>query len=75
MLRKIFQWIVYSSANPQLISLTIKGFVPFLLLFGIDSTDAEALSSAVSQVILLLGQVVFGAIGIFGLVRKINNSR
>ena len=70
-MRKIFQWFVYSSANPQVISLTLKGLIPFLLIFGIEQSDAEALSDTLSQTIINIGLIASGVLTMLGLVRKI----
>ena len=70
-MRKIFQWLVYSSANPQLISLTLKGFIPLLLLLGIDATAGQELTDVLSQSILAIGLVATSLTTLYGLVRKI----
>ena len=62
---------MYSSANPQVISLTLKGLIPFLLIFGIEQSDAEALSDTLSQTIINIGLIASGVLTMLGLVRKI----
>ena len=74
MLKNIVQWFVYSSANPQAVSLTVKGLIPLLLILGIDSQDSEALADNVSQFIIGLGLGSSALLTLFGLVRKILKS-
>ena len=71
MIKKVFQWFVYSSQNPQVISLTIKGLIQLLLILGIDSQASEALSDSVSQFIINAGFAASAGITLFGLARKI----
>lgn len=70
-MRKLFQWLAYSSSNPSAISLTLKGFLPLLVLLGIDSADSEALADSVSQLVIALSQVVLSVVTIVGFVRKL----
>lgn len=70
-IKKVFEWFVFSSANPQLISLTVKGLLPFILLLGIDSSVSEELGNSVTEVIVSLGFTLSGFLTLGGLLRKI----
>ena|SRR3990167_3237660 len=71
-LKSVLSWVLLSSYNSNRISLTIKAGIPFLLLLGIsDTATLEELGGSIGSFIASLGEVVFGAITIFGLVRKI----
>ena len=76
--KTIFQWFVYSSQNPSELSLTLKGFIPLLLLLGVGNIipPATAQSFADSLVALVVGagQLISAAITMLGLIRKIYNS-
>lgn len=72
MSKDLFNWFVRSSKNPQKYALTIKGLIPFLVLFNIG--DANTLSVGVDSVInflVLTGTWVSGAITVYGALRKI----
>jgi hypothetical protein len=71
LLKKISRFVLVSSANPQYVSLTIKGLVPFLLLLGISEADTEVLSGALNEVILAVSLLLSGFTALYGLVRKI----
>lgn len=71
MLRNIFQWFVYSSTNPQVISLTLKGLIPLLVLFGIDASVGDTLVDTINQLVLNLGLVFSGFLTLYGIVRKV----
>ena len=68
-MRDIFQWFVYSSKNPQLVSLTVKGLVPMLLLLGIDATGE--LEGAIEDTVMGIGLTLSALATLYGLVRKI----
>jgi hypothetical protein len=74
MFTKIYNWIVYSSVNPEAISVTLKGLVPLLVLVGVDSTHVQALSDNASQLVVQIGIALSGIVTAFGLARKIYNS-
>lgn len=70
-MRDLFQWFVYSSANPQAISLTLKGLVPLLVLLGVDSSLSDTLSEGVAQVVVHVGLILSAVATLVGLVRKL----
>lgn len=70
-MKKIYDWLVQSSADPAKLSLTVRGFIPFLLLFGVDQQVLDEGSSVLVATIVGLGMVASGAVGAYGLVRKI----
>lgn len=79
---KIWNWLVWSSANTDKISLTLKGFIPYLAILlawkGIDqAVVAPMVGSAVDGLVGLIvniTQVVSGLVALLGLVRKIYNT-
>lgn len=76
-LKSILDWILKSSADPAKLSLTIKGFAPFLVtLFALAKVDIDVNSvlGAFTEIILILINVGTGLAGIVGLVRKIKNT-
>ena len=74
-MKKIVNWIVYSSANPEKVSMTVKGVltacVPMAIaIFGVVfsiQVDQVAFLEAVSQVSVALGAVLASA----GAIRKV----
>jgi len=74
MITKIINWFVWSSANPNALSLTLKGLVPLLLLVGIDANDGGILADNVSQAVLGIGYVITAVVTVGGLLRKIASS-
>jgi len=76
-MKKLFTWIVYSSENPEKLSLTLKGIVasilPIALLLGqqlgfsLDGANAE-------QFALSVVTVFTTAITLIGAIRKIYNT-
>lgn len=68
---KIFQWFVYSSANPSQLSLTLKGLIPLLGLLGIEQVLSEEVIDGIVGVIVQFGTIVTAAIAALGFVRKI----
>jgi hypothetical protein len=74
MIQKFTSWILWSSANSNYISLTIKGLVPFLLLLGISEADTQVLSGALNEVILAVSLLLSGFTALYGLIRKILNT-
>ena len=78
MIKTIFQFFYYSSQNPSNISLTLKGFIPFIALVGLGNyVPVETATGIVDGLVALLviaGQFVAGAITVLGLLRKVYNS-
>jgi len=76
-MKKIFEWLVYSSENPANFSLTLKGIVasilPIALLlinqlgFSLDGVNVE-------QFILSVITVCTTAITLIGAIRKVVNT-
>lgn len=71
MIKTIVQWIIYSSANPQNISLTLKGLAPLLVFFGLDEITSTSLIGDLGDTILVLGEVITLGITLYGLARKV----
>lgn len=67
----VFQWFLYSSKNPQNWSLTIKGLIPLLILFGIDQNILETFSNSVGEIIVATTEGLSALVTVYGLVRKI----
>lgn len=78
MLRQISQWVIYSSQDPQKISLTLKAGLPFLMLLGaskyVSLENATGIIDGLVALFVLAGQFVAGAIATLGLIRKIYNT-
>lgn len=76
-LRTIVRWLIYSSANQEKISLTIKGAVSYLLLAFIslglihEIPSLNHLSSDVETAVLQVLQAISLLISAYGLFRKI----
>lgn len=70
-IKKVFKWFVLSSTNPQLISLTVKGLIPLLLLLGVEATAQEELGNALTDAIVGIGIVLSAFLTLGGLIRKI----
>jgi hypothetical protein len=84
MLKKIFQWIVYSSANPTKVSLTLKGagvtvigfLVPVIGLThiaigGDPSTVLNSILDSIASIVQVALTLVGAIVGLYGLVRKV----
>ena len=74
MVNRFRNWILWSSQNPQVISLTVKGFVPFLVLLGIQENEVVAFSDNISQAILAISMLVSALVGLWGFARKLYNT-
>lgn len=79
---KILDWLLASSADPQKVSLTLKGVligvIPTIIAFagltGVTIPDQEALTSIVndgSMIVQILLGMVASAMTVWGLLRKI----
>ncbi len=81
MLKKIWNWLVMSSANPNEMALTVKGFLgtlaSILLLVSpivhlhINDAQTTAITDMIIQIVLALCAVISALSGIMGFVRKI----
>lgn len=78
-LKKIGQWIVYSSANADRYSLTIKSLVKFLptalivfALFGFEPEQGAiiAILESIATAVTALGAAVFALQAVYGAIRK-----
>lgn len=76
MFKKSVQWLLYSSANPSKIALTVKsavvGVIPIIMLFtGVSGDDASGLADTISNIVFL-GLSLVSSVGVaYGLLRKI----
>lgn len=71
MLKKAYEWLVRSSANPANLSLTIKGFAPFLLLFGVDQGVLDEGTNAIVSFVVGAGMFASAVVTLLGFVRKV----
>lgn len=71
-LKKVFLWLVVSSANFNKWSLTVKAGIPFLVLLGIsDMQTLTDLTGSIGNLVVLIGQAITGLLTTWGLLRKI----
>lgn len=70
-MKDIFDWIVKSSANPENISLFIKGLAGFGVLFGVDSAVIVQFGNELAHLVAIAAMAVASVISLYGLVRKI----
>ena len=71
-LKKIYNWIVWSSVNEDKISLTLKAGFPLLALWGISNTQVLTdLTGSAGNLVVSIWQVMTGLLTVFGLLRKI----
>lgn len=74
-IKKLIDWVVDSSTNPEKLSLTLQGALPLLMLLGIGNTDIwKNISDNVSNIIMLVGQIATAVVTVVGLIRKITNT-
>jgi len=72
----VYNWLMKSSANPENLSLTIKGILSTIVFvavsFGANYTfNVDVMSYDIANVISQIGIVISSLITIYGLVRKI----
>jgi hypothetical protein len=67
----VFQWITYSSVNPQALSLTLKAGVTFLVLFGVEKETGDMLTEGVTGIVMNVAQIITFAGMVWGATRKI----
>ena len=70
-LKVIWEWLKRSSTNPEHLSLTFKGLIPFLVLLGIDSAILQNISESFVNMLVLAGQLITAGITLWGFIRKI----
>lgn len=73
-LKTVLTWFVRSSANPQNVSLTLKGALAFLVVFGLNASDITQIEDALSVAIIGTGYVVSSLITLYGFARKLHNT-
>ena len=74
-IKSVWNWVVFSSANPQKLSLTLKAIIPALVFFGLG--DSELFSGAIESVVHFISMTVAytsTAVATFGALRKVFNS-
>lgn len=72
MFKKIIEWFLFSSANPNKLSLTLKAVIPFIALLGVtDSQVLESTSNAIIEIVVQVGVLISGFITLYGAVRKV----
>ncbi len=71
-IKKVLNWIIWSSANSKNISLTLRALVPFLVMTGVASSeDLETTIGLTGEIFVHLGAVASSIVAIYGLTRKI----
>lgn len=71
-IKDIVSWIMWSSVNEEKISLTLRGFIPFLVFLGIsDISTLNQLVGTFGQLIISTAQGVSLIIAIVGFARKL----
>lgn len=74
-IKKVFQWLVYSSANPQKFALSLKAGFVFLAFLGFDKyitpDQSESIIDSVVIILSAIGTLIAGSMTITGAVRKI----
>jgi len=75
MIKEIAQWFLYSSKNPQKLSLTLKAGIPLLAILGLDNfistEDADTLANTIANVAFLISEACVGAATAIGILRKV----
>ncbi len=83
-IKTIFQWVVYSSANPAKLSLTLKGISVFALtlisvyaglahidISSITSVDFTRIVDAFISFIQAVATIASAVITVYGILRKV----
>lgn len=71
-IKAIWNWIIYSSADPEKFSLTLKAVVPFLVLFKIgDQVTIDGFVGIIAHLVIITVTWITGAIATFGALRKV----
>lgn len=76
MFKKVFQWVVYSSADPKKIALTVKsaglGIAPVLMLVtGISGDEATAVIGGISNLVFYILSAISVTGMLYGSARKV----
>lgn len=79
--QSVISWLVWSSKNPQKISMTLKGAAGFVVataaffqLPGITPESWNAVVDSIVAVITGLGMAAYGAVAVIGFIRKVKNT-
>jgi len=79
-LKKLWDWTVKSSANPEKLSLTLKAGIPYLVLFvgwtkfGINEAEVVEATDALVVLLVKVVEIVTAIIAGYGAVRKVYNT-
>lgn len=68
---RIIKWFLESSVDATKLSLTLKGILSFLVVMGIDASLLDGLSSNITDLIVLIGQLITVIITLSGFARKL----
>ena len=81
MMKKIFQWVVYSSKDPSKVALTVKTALTFAVTYGtvvagfghivLPTEDLTTVVNAITTLVQQSLEVVSASMFIWGLGRKI----
>ena len=71
LLKNVWNWLIYSSNNPQKLALTLKAGVASLVFLGVDQVWGDALADNFVGLLVSVLQVVSYAGLIWGGVRKV----
>lgn len=71
-LKSIWNWLVFSSADPDKLSLTLKAAIPFIvfLRYG-NQVELGGAIDAVTHLVVLLVTCITGAMTAYGALRKV----
>lgn len=73
--KSFWNWLVYSSEDPEKLSLTIKGLIPFLVLLNVgDPIVLNSTADTFTHIIVIVVTAITGIIGAYGALRKIFNT-
>ena len=71
-MEKLYKWFVYSSKNPQNLSLTLKGILSVLVIFGIGNSDLnEQIADLGVEFLVKAGEIASIVVTVYGFVRKL----
>lgn len=71
-LKKIFNWFIYSSASANKFALTLKGAIPLLVLIGVgDAVSLEGALGAFEHFLVTTGIWLSSAATLYGFLRKL----
>ena len=74
MFNKIFQWVVFSSADPERFSLTLKAGLALLVLLGVGNITPDMQNEFVNdsaKALVKSGELISAVITAFGAARKV----